>query len=184
MVGNAHDMDMRELRDAFGTFPTGVTVVTCLRRGGAAIGVTANSFVSLSLSPPLVSVAFHQAARHLRAFIDSGTFAINVLRADQHHLSNLFARPSDCSWKDVRYHVSPSGHLILDGVAASFLCRLTERHPVGDHMLLVGTIDEFAHDSKVEPLAFCGGRYGTFRLASHTPPVEPVDYFTAALGWG
>ncbi len=184
MIRETQHVDARKLRDAFGTFPTGVTVITCLRRDGAAVGVTANSFVSLSLCPPLVSVALHQAARHLRAFMDSGTFAINVLRADQHYLSNVFARPSDCSWKDVHYHVSQSGHLILDGVAASFLCHLAAWHPVGDHMLLVGAIDHFAHNNKVEPLAFCHGRYGTFRLATHTPIPEPIDPLSSAIGWG
>ena len=178
-------MELRELRDAFGTYPTGVTVVTCVRRDGTAVGVTANSFVSLSLSPPLVSVALHKAARHLQAFIDSGTFAINVLRADQHGLSNLFARPSECSWKDVRFHVAPSGHLLLDRAAACFLCHISARHPVGDHLLLVGEVEHFAHEADVEPLALLRGRYGTFRLATHTPPVELLDdSLTSSIGWG
>lgn len=149
------------------------------------MGVTVNSFVSLSLSPPLVSVALHTAARHLRAFIDSGAFAINVLRADQHGLSNLFARPSECSWEDVRSRITTSGHLVLEGAAASFLCHLSAQHPVGDHLLLVGQVEHFSHDACVEPLAFLRGRYGTFRLATQTLPAEPLDHWsTSAIGWG
>lgn len=177
--------DARELRNAFGIYPTGVTVVTCMRREGTPVGVTANSFVSLSLSPPLVSIALHTAARHLRAFLDAGAFAVNVLRADQHHLSNLFARPSEASWKDVSFRITPSGHLVLDGAAASFLCHLSAQHPVGDHLLIVGEVEHFAYDSRVEPLAFARGRYGEFRLATHTPPAEPTDFWSPpTIGWG
>jgi len=73
-------IDLRELRNAFGVYPTGVTVVTCTGAGGATVGVTANSFVSLSLDPPLAAVAIHVAARHLAAFLECGAFTINVLR--------------------------------------------------------------------------------------------------------
>jgi flavin reductase (DIM6/NTAB) family NADH-FMN oxidoreductase RutF len=178
-------METRDLRNAFGTYPTGVTVVTCVRRDGTAVGVTANSFVSLSLSPPLVSIALHTAARHLRAFLDSGAFAINVLRADQHGLSNLFARPSECSWEGVRFRIAPSGHLVLEGAVASFLCHLSAQYPVGDHLLLVGEVEHFAHNVRVEPLAFLRGRYGTFHRATHTPPAEPLDHWsTSAISWG
>jgi len=175
--------DAKELRDGFSTFPTGVTVVTCARSDGTPVGVTANSFVSLSLSPPLVSVALHQAARRLGAFIDSGKFAINVLRADQHGLSALFARHSECSYSDVRLSIAPTGHVLLDGAAACFLCRLSALHPVGDHVLLVGEVEQFSDDARVEPLAFMRGRYGTFRPAAHTPVVDSLDQWSAT-GWG
>jgi flavin reductase (DIM6/NTAB) family NADH-FMN oxidoreductase RutF len=178
-------LEDREIRNAFGTYPTGVTVVTCVCKDGTAVGVTANSFVSLSLSPPLVSVALHAASRYLRSILDTGAFAINVLRADQHGLSNLFARPSTCSWKDVRFRIAPSGHLVLEGVAASFLCHLSAQHLVGDHLLLIGEVEHFTHDACVEPLAFLRGRYGRVQLAAHPLPAELLDHWsTSAIGWG
>lgn len=179
------DLHSRELRNAFGAYPTGVTVATCLRKRGGPIGVTANSFVSLSLSPPLVSIALHAAARHLGAFLDCGTFAINVLRADQYGLSNLFARPSESSCEEVGFRVTASEHVVLEGAAASFLCRLRAQHPVGDHVLLVGEVESFAYDARVEPLAFLRGRYGTFQLATQTAAAAPIDAWAApAIGWG
>jgi len=141
--------------------------------------------LNLSISPPLVSVAFHSAARHLPAFLESGAFAINVLCSDQHALSSLFARPSECSWKNVRFHTTSSGHVVLEGAAASFLCRLFAQQAAGDHLLLVGEVEHFTYDERAEPLAFLRGRYGSFRLAPHTPPVDPFEIGSlAAIGWG
>src|SRR6202035_4660088 len=103
----------RDLRKAFGVYPTGVTVVTCNDGAGPLIGVTANSFVSLSLRPPLVSIALHKAARHLKHFLASGAYAVNVLGTHQKALSNHFARPSVCDWDSIEYHVTEPGHVIL-----------------------------------------------------------------------
>jgi flavin reductase (DIM6/NTAB) family NADH-FMN oxidoreductase RutF len=179
-------LESRELRNAFGAYPTGVTVVTCVRGDGAAIGVTANSFVSLSLAPALVSVAFHMDARHLRVFLDEGAFAINVLCDTQGDLSNRFTRPFDCSWEGVPCRALPSGHLVLEGVAAFFLCRLRITHPVGDHLLLVGEVEQFAHDARAEPLAFWKGRYGTVSAGStRALPSHQLDNSSATvIGWG
>lgn len=175
--------DTRELRRGFGAFPTGVTVLTCVGKDGSAVGMTANSFVSLSLSPPLVSVALHKAARRLGAFVDGGTFTINVLRADQHGLSTMFARTCDTSWSDVRFSTTSTGHVLLDDAAACFICRLSALHPVGDHVLLVGEVEKFSADAHVEPLTFLRGRYGTFRPAAHTPVVNSIEQWSAT-GWG
>lgn len=176
----------RELRNAFGSYPTGVTVVTCHAQDGSSIGVTVNSFVPLSLHPPLLSIALHQGARHLSAFIGSRGFAVNVLNCNQQSLSRLFSSPSECSWADVRFHVAPSGHLLLDGAIAYFLCRQSGSHPVGDHTLLIGEIEEYLYDATREPLAFLGGRYGMFRPSAHSPPLDPADSwpFLSAVGWG
>jgi flavin reductase (DIM6/NTAB) family NADH-FMN oxidoreductase RutF len=179
------DTGARELRNAFGSYPTGVTVVTCMRRNGTMVGVTVNSFVSLSISPPLVSIAFHSAARHLSAFLECGSFAINVLRSDQDELSTLFTRPSECSWRDVPCRTTSSGHLVLDGAAASFSCRLFTQHEIGDHLLLVGEVEHFAYDARAEPMAFLRGRYGSFQIAAHTQPVDSFEASSmSAIGWG
>lgn len=175
----------RELRNAFGVYPTGVTVATCRRSQGSAVGVTANSFVSLSLSPPLVSIALHRAARHLQAFLDAGAFTVNVLHANQYGLANLFATPSKVTWEDVDYRIAPSGHVVLSGTAAWFLCQLRAQHPVGDHLLLVGAVEDFGYDTLAEPLAFARGRFGLFQLSTHALPAHPIDEpYSPAMGWG
>jgi flavin reductase (DIM6/NTAB) family NADH-FMN oxidoreductase RutF len=132
-----------------------------------------------------VSIALHVAARHLQAFIGAGAFAVNVLRADQHHLANLFARPAEVAWQDVDFRIAPSGHLVLNGAVAWFLCQLSARHPVGDHLLLVGAVDDFGYEALAEPLAFARGRFGAFQVLAHTLPPDFIDHsYSPAMGWG
>jgi flavin reductase (DIM6/NTAB) family NADH-FMN oxidoreductase RutF len=184
---NAPDVSAeRELRNAFGVYPTGVTVVTCTTKDGRLIGVTANSFVSLSLLPPLVSVALHRSARHLSAFLESKSFAINVLRSDQKTLSNHFARPSACTWESVRYQRKPTGHLVLEDVSAFFLCNLVAQHDVGDHRLLVGEIHAYGCGENSSPLVFQRGRYGMFSPTADVPPIDAAELWMsgAPISWG
>lgn len=180
------DERARQLRNAFSVYPTGVAVVTCMPAIGQLIGVTANSFVSLSLQPALVSIALHREARHLKGFLASGSFAVNVLGAEQKSLSNQFARPSASKWESVRYRVTDSGHVVLHDVAAFFLCKLVERHDVGDHVLLIGEIQRYGWDEDAFPLVFMGGHYGAFRPAADAPPANAVELWLseAPISWG
>jgi flavin reductase (DIM6/NTAB) family NADH-FMN oxidoreductase RutF len=180
------DERARQLRNAFGVYPTGVAVVTCIPSIGQLLGVTANSFVSLSLQPPLVSIALHREARHLKGFLASGSFAVNVLGTEQKALSNQFARPSACQWKSVRYQITDSGHVVLHEVAAFFLCSLVGHHDVGDHMLLIGEIQRFGWDEDAFPLVFMGGHYGAFKPAADAPPGNAVELWLseAPISWG
>jgi len=180
------DERSRQLRNAFGVYPTGVAVITCIPAAGQLLGVTANSFVSLSMQPPLVSIALHRNARHLKSFLGSGTFAVNVLGAYQKSLSNQFARPSECNWATVRYRVTDSGHVVLSDVAAYFLCILVDRHEVGDHVLLVGEIQQYSWDDDAYPLVFMGGHYGAFHRAAEAPPANAVELWLteAPISWG
>jgi flavin reductase (DIM6/NTAB) family NADH-FMN oxidoreductase RutF len=176
----------RQLRNAFGVYPTGVAVVTCMPAADHLIGVTANSFVSLSLQPPLVSIALHREARHVRGFLASGSFAVNVLGTQQKSLSDQFARPSACDWKSVRYAVTDSGHIVLNDAAAFFLCRVVDSHDVGDHVLLVGEIQRYGWDEDASPLVFTGGHYGAFQPAAEAPPANAVELWLseAPISWG
>jgi flavin reductase (DIM6/NTAB) family NADH-FMN oxidoreductase RutF len=180
------DERARQLRSAFGVYPTGVTVVTSMPTAGRPVGVTANSFVPLSLEPPLVSIALHRNARHLAGFLASSLFSVNVLSATQKSLSNRFARPSACDWGSVRYQISESGHIILDDVVAFFLCGVVDRHDVGDHILLVGEIERYGWDDNASPLAFMGGHYGLFRSATDAPPANTIELWLnpAPMSWG
>jgi flavin reductase (DIM6/NTAB) family NADH-FMN oxidoreductase RutF len=178
--------EARQLRKAYGMYPTGVTVVTCRSAAHQLLGVTANSFVSLSLHPPLVSVALHRDARHLRGFLASGSFVVNVLGADQRAVSDQFARPSECDWATVRFHFTDSGDIVLKDVVAFFQCKLTGCHDVGDHVLLVGEIKRYGWDEDAYPLAFRGGRYGAFRPAAEAPPANAAELWLseAPISWG
>jgi flavin reductase (DIM6/NTAB) family NADH-FMN oxidoreductase RutF len=175
----------RQLRNAFGMYPTGVTVVTCVANG-ERIGLTANSFVSLSLTPPLVSIALHRAGRYVATFLESRSFSVNVLRSDQESLSNHFARPSVCSWELVNHKVSGAGHLIIDDVSAYFVCDLVARYEAGDHVLLVGEIQQYGLDEKALPLVFMRGRYGRFHPGKDPPPADATELGMsgAPFGWG
>ena len=174
------------MRNAFGAYPTGVTVVTCITKDGGLIGVTANSFVSLSLLPPLVSIAFHRSARHLAEFREGKSFTINVLRSDQKNLSNHFARPSACTWESVRHQRKPSGHVVLEDVSAFFLCGLVAQHEVGDHTLLVGEIQLYECDENASPLVFVRGRYGIFSPTADGPPIDAAELWMSGvpISWG
>jgi flavin reductase (DIM6/NTAB) family NADH-FMN oxidoreductase RutF len=160
--------DAREFRRALGQFATGVTVVTTCAEDGSRIGVTANSFTSLSLDPPLVLWCINSTAPSLPAFQASSHFAINVLCAKQHHLSRQFATPSEDKFANVTFNEGPGGVPILDGVLAHFVCRNVRQVEAGDHFILIGEVESFdAHDE--EPLVFHSGAY---RVATRHPEID------------
>ena len=119
----AEGLDPRELRRALGLFATGVTVVTTRAEDGRRVGVTANSFTSLSLDPPLILWCLDRAAGSRPAFETAGRFAVNVLSAGQHYLSRHFATPADDKFASVSCDEGPGGVPLLPGVVARFLCR-------------------------------------------------------------
>ena len=152
-------LDPRAFRDALGSFATGVTVITTLDPKSQPIGVTANSFNSVSLDPPLVLFSLGRRAFSLRAFLSSQDFAVNVLAEDQGPLSDLFATPSADKWAGMDFETWQSGSPILPGVAAAFECRIRYTHDGGDHVIFVGEVTEMAYDPDRRPLLFHQGRY-------------------------
>ena len=146
------------LREALGNFVTGVTVVTT-RYGTELHGLTANSFTSVSLDPPLVLFSLSRTADCFDAFEQSDYFAINVLRSDQESLSNRFATKDIDKWSEVRWRPGHGDCPLLDGVIATFECRVTTRYEGGDHVIYVGEVLRFDQSPEGEPLAFFRGRY-------------------------
>jgi flavin reductase (DIM6/NTAB) family NADH-FMN oxidoreductase RutF len=159
-------IDPRELRSAFGSFATGVTVVTSLAADGSLLGITVNSFSSVSLDPPLVSFSVDRGAFSLAAFQAAGCFAINVLSTDQEDISNRFAKASDDKWADVTFDTWETGCPILPGTLASFDCRTWQTYDGGDHVIFVGEVAQMSLNSDLDPLLFFRGRYD--RLAHKT----------------
>ena len=146
------------LREALGNFVTGVTVITT-RSGGELHGLTANSFSSVSLDPPLVLFSLSRAADCFHAFERTEAFAVNVLGSDQEEISSRFATKDVDKWTGVGWRPGTGGCPLLDGAVATFECRVTARHEGGDHVIHVGEVVGFDHRPDTRPLAFFRGRY-------------------------
>ena len=146
------------LREALGNFLTGVTVITT-RFGDELHGLTANSFSSVSLDPPLVLFSLSRTADCFDAFEQSNYFAINVLRSDQEALSNRFATKDIDKWTGVDWRCGEGSCPLLEGALATFECRIAARHDGGDHVIYVGEVIRFDHCPEGDPLAFFRGRY-------------------------
>jgi flavin reductase (DIM6/NTAB) family NADH-FMN oxidoreductase RutF len=159
--------DVRDLRRAFGQYTTGVTVVTTADDAGRPWGMTANSFTSVSLNPPLVLWAAAKSSPSLEAFLAADRFAVNVLASDQHHLSRQFATTGAEKFEGVGLVASPAGPPVLEGTVAHFVCRRTETVDAGDHVVLFGEVESYEAPGG-EPLVFHSGAY---RLATRHPDV-------------
>ena len=159
MADLAANFDLRKYRRALGTYPTGVTVVTALAPDGAPVGITVNSFASLSLEPPLVLWALNVRSPKLAAFERAPHFAVNVLAEDQAELSQRFASRRANLFDGVEIHPGVGGVPLIAGVAAHIQCRTHARHDGGDHVILVGHVERFDYAAKTRPLVFWAGRY-------------------------
>lgn len=152
------ELDPRDLRRAFGRFGTGVTVVTTRTFAGVRVGVTANSFSTVSLQPPIVLWSLASRSPNLDNFREAGRFVVNVLARDQVALSDRFSRPADDRFADVAHHEGLGGLPVLEGCVAAIECVTLNSHLVGDHMLFLGRVERYAY-ADAEPLLFCNGRY-------------------------
>ena len=154
-------MDPLQYRQALGCFATGITVISASGPDGAPVGITANSFNSVSMDPPLILFSLSRASYSLQTFLDSGTFAVNVLREDQQELSNRFAKASADKWSHVGYDVWDTGCPILHDAIAKFECRLRHTYEGGDHIIFVGEVLRFEYDPRGRPLMYYRGSYCT-----------------------
>ncbi len=153
----------RAFRDALGAFATGVTIATTTDAGGDPVGMTASSFNSVSLDPPLVLWSLAKSAQSRAAFTGSGHFAVHVLAASQQDLSDRFARSGTDKFAGLAWQKGALGSPVLADFAARFECRTRHEYEGGDHVILVGEVVAFeAHD--VPPLLFHAGGYARRRL--------------------
>ena len=150
----------RAFREALGRFTTGVTVVTCKGRDGP-IGITANSFASLSLDPPLVLWSPARSSTRFDALTAAEHFSIHVLGEDQRDIGAAFARHPSEGFEGLGVATNAEGVCVIDGCLARFDCARHASHPGGDHVIVVGRVIR-AETRESAPLAFFGGRYGTF----------------------
>ncbi|NML42430.1 flavin reductase family protein [Ramlibacter sp. G-1-2-2] len=150
-----------EFRAALGMFATGVTIVTARSADGALIGLTANSFNSVSLAPPLVLWSLARAAASMAVFSAGSHYAINILAADQKTLAERFASRVADRWSGVGFDAGAGGAPLLHGAAATFECFNRSRYEEGDHVIFVGEVERCTHRHGASPLLFHGGRYYT-----------------------
>lgn len=156
---NGVDTDaMKVFRNCLGQFATGVTVVTCTGKDGRPCGITANSFSSASLKPPLILWNIAKSSNSLQAYLDAPYFAIHVLTSQQQALSVHFAKSDHTVFDGVEYLNSDIGVPILPDCLAVMECSTYQVHDCGDHHIIVGHVDRFVTEN-AKPLLFFDGRY-------------------------
>ncbi len=143
-----NSFDAQELRSAFGSYMTGVTVVTAQAPDGSLVGFTANSFTSVSMDPPLLLVCPGNHLSSLPVFEQVEHFAINILSHNQDSVSNLFASSKSLRFEQVAWEADEHGSPILSDVAASFSCVVHQRITAGDHMIMIGQVTGFSSTNK------------------------------------
>jgi 3-hydroxy-9,10-secoandrosta-1,3,5(10)-triene-9,17-dione monooxygenase reductase component len=147
------------LRDVLGTFTTGVTVVSCRLPDRRPLGVTANSFTSVSLDPPLVLVCLRRSGRSGRAIVDAGVFAVNVLQARQQGAAAAFSELARSAKGDL-WSWTASGVPVLKQSLATIICAVHEVIEGGDHDIIVGAVrDASCEQQPCEPLIYYRGQY-------------------------
>ena len=159
-------IDPAFLRRALGAFVTGVTVVTTRSVSGDPVGITVNSFNTVSLSPPLVLWSLSLRAASFDAFVQSSHFVVNVLGAHQIPLSERFATTGGDKFTGVAWRNALADMPLLEGTAASFICRNVHRFPGGDHQIFVGEVVTFEKGACTS-LVYANGGYAELRDGSN-----------------
>jgi flavin reductase (DIM6/NTAB) family NADH-FMN oxidoreductase RutF len=154
----ARDFDAAQFRQALSQFATGVTVITTRLADGSFRGLTASSFNSVSLDPPLVLWSLGNAANSLPIFSGNSHYVINVLGAGQAQLAKRFSRRTDNPFEGIEYELSRTGQPILKGASAWFECHNRSRYPEGDHVIFVGEVEDCAFQPQAS-LIFHGGQF-------------------------
>ena len=150
--------DLKEFRQCLSKFATGVTVVTCANANGDCFGITANSFSSVSLEPPLVLWNIAKVSNSMQEFLDAEYFGINILCAQQQKESQNFSKSVINIFDGVEYSLGENNIPLIDNTLAHLLCRTHDIHECGDHYIIVGEVTSYA-SIDAEPLLFFNGAY-------------------------
>ncbi|PCH80943.1 MAG: nitrilotriacetate monooxygenase [Hyphomicrobiales bacterium] len=154
-------MDSRLYRKALSQFATGVTVVTSTKDNGTPVGLTVNSFNSVSLDPMLVLWSCQNSSPNLPVILKRRAYIIHVLADEQQNLCDLFSQPVDDKFSNLDFRMTASGLPKISGTLAWFECELIDDHPGGDHRILVGRVLNF-DVSDGSPLVYAQGALGSF----------------------
>lgn len=185
------EIDTRSLRNVLGCYATGVAVIAARTSSLEHVGVTVNSFSSLSLDPPLVQFSLVKTAGVLTHFQQAEHFSVNILSHKQEALSNMFARPSTASWDTVDHVDGKDGCALISGCLAQLECSRHDEIDGGDHRIFIGAVLRFHLLEPAHPLLFYRGRYGTYIKnewdIAPTPDGTLSDFTSSeptAHGWG
>jgi 3-hydroxy-9,10-secoandrosta-1,3,5(10)-triene-9,17-dione monooxygenase reductase component len=151
-------IDSRQFRDVLGMFATGVTVITA-SDNGEMVGLSANSFISLSLDPPLVGFAAAKSSTTYPRIKSAGHFCVNVLAEGQEEIARVFSQRDVDRFERFEWHASGTGGAILSGVLAWIDCAIEAEHDVGDHVFVVGRVLDLSIHVDERPLVFFRGRF-------------------------
>lgn len=151
--------ELRDFRDALGHFATGVAIITAHGPGGLPLGLTINSFASVSLEPPLVLWSLDRKSDRFDAYMKAEYFAVNILGDGNKTLSYRLSRKGEFTLEGEPLRVGKHGVPMLDCAIASFECKIEARHDGGDHVIFVGRVLDFSHTSHGQPLVYYRGRY-------------------------
>jgi len=152
-------VDPRQIRDAMGHFATGITVVTTTDNDGNPVGMTVNSFNSVSLEPPLVLFSIARDASCFDDICKADKFAVNILSADQQDVSVCFAKSSRDGFNQVVPNISANGIPFVANSLAVFECSAFAQHDGGDHVIFIGKVIAVDHASEGNPLLYFRGKY-------------------------
>lgn len=163
IISSCLTIEAAHYRRVLGHFATGVTVITASYRG-KPIGFTANSFCSVSLEPALVSFCADNSSSTWSIIEAAGAFCVNILSEEQKDICSLFAKKGADRFLTTNYHLSASGAPIISGILAWIDCSIVAALPAGDHVIVLGQVRDMEIVSKGNPLVFCKGKFGTFKM--------------------
>ena len=152
------EFNQHDYRNALGKFGTGVAIVSTKTSNHLPVGITINSFNSVSLDPPIVLWSLNKQSPSLKAFDDTGKFVIHVLSKDQIDLSKRFSSRIEEKFANVEYELGSLGVPLITGCSAFFECTTWMRQEVGDHILFLGRVENYSSTEK-EALLYYKGRY-------------------------
>lgn len=167
-------LDPKMLRNAFGSYMTGVTVITAVSKDGTPVGFTANSFTSVSLDPPLLLVCPAKSLSSFDVFANCDSFVVNILSEDQQAVSNIFAGSKEDRFSQIEWHKDEQGNPVIDGALTHFSCKTERNLDAGDHNLLVGEVLNFSN-REGRGLGYASGGYFSLGLEREAAEISTQE---------
>jgi len=175
-------LDPQSLRRAFGNYATGIAVIGARSDDGNLVGMTVNSFSSVSLDPPLILFCPARTLRAVETYASAKFFSANILSAAQKRLSDLFARQGESKWESIGHEIGDTGVPLIPDALASFECKTEAVHDAGDHLLVVGRVLAARVRESADALIFFRSRYRALAQSDSGGDLETNQ--GVHLGWG